>query len=75
MKTNVVALVPVQDFTQAATLVAVPLEAANEKLAVTEASVTPVEQIVLGHPEIQQQRQFYTAEHIRQQRAQTCCLL
>lgn len=75
MKTNVVALVPVQDFTQAATqaatLVAVPLEAANEQTA-----LDPIECAAAHHPQVQHQQQHpYSAEHIRQMTSQTCCML
>ncbi len=71
MKTNVVALVPVQNFTKAATLVAVPLKAANERLA-----LDPIDRAVASHPRVQQQQQNpYSAEHIRQMMSQTCCML
>ncbi len=70
MKTNVVALVPVQDFTQAAKLVAVPLEAANEQVAPGPIGYAA------SHPQIQHQQQRpYSAEHIRQMTSQTCCIL
>lgn len=49
-------------------VVVIPFAAASND---APAPLTPLEQIAQAHPAVQNQREMYTKEHIRQMRAQT----
>ncbi len=68
--TKIIPVLPVHVEAAPAGLVVVMAEAANEK-----ALLTPLEKVIAAHPQIQQQREQYSQEHIRQMCSQMSCRL